>query len=326
MIGETPSASLRDELNAGFDAATNGTEAPTNGAPPPVEGEVAQLEGAPALEKPNLPPELPALEAPAMWKQAHRDIFGRFAGDPDRRELLAAWQEQWKETEGAWTRKNQEFAEFRRNAEPLLQTVAPFTQYWAQQGLSPAQGVTQLMSYAQALESDPRGTLQQLAQMYGVDLAEMVAEQPYVDPQVAALQQQIAQLQQANQSREQSALQAQQNRIAQEIQAFQSAVDETGSPKAPHFERVFDTMLTLAQLGKARDVQSAYDMAVRLDPALQAEITQQQAAQQAAAQAAAAKKALEASKTVQGRSTASQEPVMTMREELLQGLQAAGWN
>jgi hypothetical protein len=35
--------------------------------------------------------------------------------------------------------------------------------------------------------------------LYGVDLGSLVAEQPYVDPQVATLQQQLQQLQQQQQ-------------------------------------------------------------------------------------------------------------------------------
>ena len=53
------------------------------------------------------------------------------------------------------------------------------------------------MTYAEALAKDPAGMIPKLAEMYGVDLQSLVAEQPYVDPQVSALQQQLQQLQQA---------------------------------------------------------------------------------------------------------------------------------
>lgn len=328
MTGTDPGASLRDELAAGFDAAT------ATDTPPPAPGATdAPLDAPPPAPSADAAPpipaaiDLPALEAPAMWKQSHRDIFGRFASDPERRELLQAWQEQWKDTEGAWTRKNQEFSDFRRQAEPLLEVVQPYAQYWAQQGLSPVQGITQVLSYAEALANDPATVIPQLAQMYGVDLYQLVAEQPYEDPQVAALKQQIQQLQQAEWQRGQQSQQQQHNRIAQEIQAFQSATDEQGNLKAPHFDRVFERMLGLARGGLAQNVQDAYDMAVRMDPDLQAEIAQSRAAQEAAARAADAKKAVEASKTVQGKSTTDgPPPAMSLRDELAQGLAAAGFS
>lgn len=323
-----PEASLREELSAGFDAAA-GTDAPppaaTGGdAPPPAEGAPPA-----ALTAPPVPAaaDLPALEAPSIWKQAHRDIFGRFASDPERRELLQAWQDQWKESEGHLTRKQQEFADFRRNAEPLLEVIKPYSQYWAQQGMNPAQGITQVLSYAEALANNPAAVLPQLAEMYGVDLRQLVAEQPYVDPEVAALKRQLAEIQQERQSWAQQQQHQQHNRIAQEIQAFQAATDEQGNPKAPHFDRVFDRMLGLARGGLAQSIDDAYRMAVSLDPDLQAEIAQANAARDAAARAAEAKKAVEASKTVQGKSsTDGPPPAMSLRDELAQGLAAAGFN
>lgn len=260
-----------------------------------------------------------------MWKQPYRDAFGRYASNPEYRDLLTKWQEQWKEQEGYVTQRNQEYADFRKGSEPLLDVIKPYTQYWAQQGLSPAQGVTQVLSYAEALANDPATVIPQLAEMYGVDLRQLVAEQPYVDPEVAALKRQLAEFQQAQQSFGQQQQQQQHNRIAQEIQAFQSAVDEQGNPKAPHFDRVFDRMLGLARGGLAQGIEDAYRMAVSLDSDLQAEIAQSNAAREAAARAAEAKKAVEASKTVQGKSTTDgPPPAVSLRDELAQGLAALG--
>ena len=317
----TPEASLRDELSAGFDSAA-GTDAPPPAATPDAPPPAGDAQPAPPIP----PADLPPLEAPAIWKQPYRDVFGKYASNPEYRDLLTKWQDHWKESEGYITQRNQEYADFRRNAEPLLDVIKPYSQYWAQQGMSPAQGITQVLSYADALSNDPASVIPQLAQMYGVDLHQLVAEQPYVDPQTTALQQRIAQLEQAAQMQQQQQQQYQQNRIAQEIQAFQSAVDEQGNPKAPHFDRVFDRMLGLARGGLAQSIEDAYRMAVSLDPELQAEIAQANAAREAAARAAEAKKAVEASKTVQGKATGDVPPAMTLRDELAQGLAAAGFN
>lgn len=63
------------------------------------------------------------------------------------------------------------------------------------QGMDTVSGVRQLVSYAEQLARDPKATIPQLAKLYGIDLQSLVAEQPYVDPQVAQLQSQLEQLQ-----------------------------------------------------------------------------------------------------------------------------------
>lgn len=94
--------------------------------------------------------------------------------------------------------------------------------------------------------------------MYGVDLQSLVEEQPYVPQEVMALQQQLQQVQGQFEYHQQQLMQQQYARLNQEIQAFQTAVDEQGNPKAPHFERVFDSMVQLANAGLAKSIQEAY--------------------------------------------------------------------
>lgn len=261
-----------------------------------------------------------------MWKQPHRDLAGRFASNAEVQPLLKAWEEQWRETQGYTTKRDQEFADFRKRFDPIQEIVAPYEQYWAQQGLAPAQGLKQIMSYAEALAEDPTSTLLQLAQMYGVDLQGAIAEQPYVDPQVQALQREIAELKQVTQSYGTQQQQAQQQRLMQEVQAFAEGRDEQGTPKAPYFDRVFDQMIGLARGGMATNIQDAYDMAVLLNKEIQAEIQAKHAQTEAAQKAAAAKKAVGASQTVQGKSTADgPPPSISLRDELTQQLANAGF-
>ena len=245
----TPAPSLRDELSAGFDSPADnaGLDIGGSDAPPPIAG--ADI---PSGDTPPAPlVETPAWEPPAMWQPPHRDIAGRWATNAEIQPLLKAWEEQWKEGQGYITKRDQEYADFRKRSEPVWEKIKPYEQYWAQQGLTPEQGLGQIMSYAEALASDPASTLLQLAEMYGVDLQQTFAEQPYVDPQVQALQREIAELKQATQGYGQQQQQQQHHRVAQEIQAFQSAVDEQGKPRAPYFDRVFDQMMGLAKGGLA---------------------------------------------------------------------------
>ena len=81
--------------------------------------------------------------------------------------------------------------------------------------------------------------------------------------------------------------QAQYNRLIEEVRSFETAVDESGNPKAPHFNRVFDRMVGLARGGLVNSIQDAYEMAVSLDKELQAELAEEARKQEALAKESA---------------------------------------
>ena len=185
------------------------------------------------------------------------------------------------------------------------------------QGMDTVGGVRQLVSYAEQLARDPAGTIPQLAKLYGVDLQSLVAEQPYVDPQVAQLQSQLEQLTRQQQMSLQQQQQAQYNRLIEEVRSFETAAHENGNPKAPHFNRVFDRMVGLARGGLVNSIQDAYEMAVSLDKELQAELAEEARKQEALAKAAEAKKAMDASRTVKSKATtAGSPPAKSLRDDL----------
>jgi hypothetical protein len=306
------SLTLRDELEAGLTPETLD-------APPSTTAE-AVPEGAPPI-----PPELPPLEAPAMWGKQYKEVFSQIAQTPEQRAYAEAWLNQWKETQGYITKRDQEYADYRKRFDPINERVSQYEQYWGMQGLSLEQGVHQLLSYAEALARDPAGMIPQLAQLYGVDLQQLVAEQPYVDPEVAALRQQLQEIQQQQHQWSQHQQQQLHDRLIEEVLAFKTAADEQGNPKHPHLDRVFDRMIGLARGGLANSIQDAYEMAVNLDKELQAELAQQRAQAEAAARATDAKKAMDASRTVKSKSVAEgAPPERSLRDELAAQLEAAG--
>jgi len=265
---------------------------------------------------------LPPLEAPELWGKQYKETFSQLAQTPEQRAAAEAWLNQYKESQGYITKKEQEYADYRKRLDPIYETIRPYEGYWAQQGMSPETGVRQLLSYAEALARDPASVIPQLAQMYGVDLQSLIAEQPYVDPQVQALQQQLQQVQGQFYQQHQQAQQQQYHRLTEEIRAFETAVDEQGNPKAPHFTRVWDSMLRLANGGLAKNIQEAYEKAVALDHDLQAEIAADRAKKEAATRAAEAKKALDASRGVKSKGTEGAPPVRSAREEFAAQLAA----
>ena len=113
--------------------------------------------------------------------------------------MAETWLKQWKETQGYTTKKEQEFADYRKRLDPIHEVVSPYEQYWKMQGMDSRQGLTQLLSYAEQLARNPAQMIPQLAKMYNVDLQSLVAEQPYVDPQTAAIQAELQALKQQQQ-------------------------------------------------------------------------------------------------------------------------------
>lgn len=313
MIGE-PETSLRDDLANAFDAQTPNDEPPAIAEPP-------------AAEVAAEPPALPALEAPTRWDAKYKETFSKLAGHPEYRTAAEAWVNQYKESQGYLTKKEQELADFRKQFDPIKEVLSPYEQYWQRQGMDTRQGLSQLLSWGQALSSNPQQTLMELAKLYNVNLQEALSGQPYIDPQVQTLQQELQQLRQTLTQQQTSAQQEQQNRVLEQLRAFESATDEQGKPKHPYYSRVFDRMVGLARGGLAQGIEDAYQKAIALDPEIQAEIAQEKAAAEAATRAAEAKKAADASRTVKSKATDTGEPpAKSLREDIAAQAAALGFN
>lgn len=230
-------------------------------------------------------------EAPVFWDAQTKDAWKALHGYTDGRAHLEALHKQWGKTQAYLTKKEQEASQYQRRLqteyEPLNQFLSPYVQQWARQGLDPIGGLRAVMSWRDALESDPQGTIVQLAQELGIDLAQATAETPWVDPHVQQLQSELQQLKQAEQQRQQYQMQSQQQFLMQQVEAFRQATDGNGNPMHPHFEAVFDDMLAIAAARPGITPDKAYATAVALNPELSAQ-AQQQAAAAAEAQARAA--------------------------------------
>lgn len=317
MIGE-PETSLRDDLASAFDANDLPDTLPDT-APDvtPDAGLAPEAELAP----------LPALEAPAMWNAKFKESFGTLAGNPDQRAIAEAWLNQYKESQGYTTKKEQEFADLRKQFDPIRETLQPYEQYWQRQGMDTRQGLSQILGWGQALTSNPKETILELAKLYQVDLAEATAAQPYVDPAYQNLERQFQQVQQQLQQVQQYPQQQQRTQMLEQLKAFETATDEQGNPKNPHFTRVYDRMLGLARGGLVKDINDAYAKAVGMDDELQAELSQAKEQERAVARAAEAKKAAEASRTVKSKSGGTPaEPERGLRDDIAAQAAAMGFN
>jgi hypothetical protein len=265
-----------------------------------------------------------AWEAPGWtkrWKEPSRNALKALRDHPEARAHLDPLLKELDETYGYVTKRDQEYAQYRRQLDPIAEVIGPYVNQLHMQGMSPQQFVQQLVATQEAMRSNPDQTfphlagmfkprdanqvIKALAQQWGADLGAITQEAPYIDP---ALQQmlggyhsELSQLKQSLWQQQQGQLQAQQAAVLNDIAAFESAADESGNPKHPHYREVYDDMVMLIQMGRASSLPQAYDMAVRFNPKLSASMAEQQALKDAARQTAEAKQAAEASRNVSGK-------------------------
>jgi hypothetical protein len=132
--------------------------------------------------------------------------------------------------------------------------------------------VRQLMAANEFLQKDPQNAIAWLANQYGVDIGavgnDAALEDEYADPQVKALQQQVAQLTGFIQNQQTQQQQSVQQSTQSLIDQFAAETDANGNPAYPHFEKVRSVMGTFISNGNAPDLKSAYEMAVYADPEL----------------------------------------------------------
>ena len=224
-------------------------------------------------------PDLEPMAAPNHWP---KDFAAKF-------EALEApaqhmFMERYKDLEGDYTRKTQEIAKYKKRNEAFDEIMQPFKGDFERAGMDEVGAVRQLLAAHDYLRKDPQNAIAWLANQYGVDMAAIgndpAAEDEFADPQVKQLQQQVAQLTgfiQNQQTQQQSQVQQSTQSL---IDQFAAETDANGNPKHPHFDRVRGVMGSLISSENAKDLATAYEMAVYADP----ELRQEQVKAMAAAQ------------------------------------------
>ena len=271
------------EMTTDEDQQESLREALERGAEEQGAVEETEAEEVQAVEEVAVEPAEPPLEPIENWPADAKERFQRLAALEDGREYQQFLVDQYKSMQGDYTKKTQAAAEERRQFEGTLseyqqlqRAIEPISSQWRMQGIAPTQGIAQLVQYGQALASDPAGTIMHLAQQYNVDLSQALQEQPYVDPTVRSLQEQIQQQNQALQQWQQAQVQQQVSGVKSEIEAFKGATDDSGNPAHPYYDQVENTMAQLVQSGMAADLPEAYAKAVALSDDIQKEIAAKQ--------------------------------------------------
>lgn len=201
--------------------------------------------------------------------------------------------------------------------------IAPYVEIYKQNGIDPLQHTRGFfeahMLLSQANVEKKVEMFQKLAAHYGVPLQGLQAGTEYVDPQTAALQNKIQELEGRLGSFDQERATALRNQLEKELEAFAS------DPKNIYFNEVAGKVAQLLQQRKADSLAEAYEMAVWANPEIRARELQrlekergEAARNEDLAKAEAAKKAMAANvkTTAKSKSPSATAPVGTMDETL----------
>lgn len=283
-----PQTTLRDTLEASFDAVSDEPSTVVTDDAPLVEETAEQREarerdergrfvGKPQEAAPQLdaqPVEKPKPQRPSSWKKDYWEHWDKL--DPTLAEYIAQREREY--TTGVSTYK----AEADR-AKTIQEALNPYMPVLQSSGIEPAQWIKSLgqVHYTLAFgqPQDKANLLRTLARDFGVSLGETNENDE--------LQHLRNELQQVKSGWQQfTSLQEQQQRQAAESEIARFSADK------PYFSEVRETMAGLLQSGMAQDLQSAYDKAVRLnDEVWQRHQAESQSRQQAAAHVQKAKAA-----------------------------------
>lgn len=227
--------------------------------------------------------EEPPIDAPAHWKLEQQEHFR--ALDPKSQKVFL---ETWKDMEAAHTKRSQEIA-------PLRNTVSKWQPYLDKVGATAEQAFDTLIAAEYTLrtgtEAQKREAFLKLGKDYGISLEEPKAngaEQDFltadIQKAVQPLQQELGTLRQTILQRDQSAQQAQADKLAETVRLFREAKTEAGQPANPYFDEVWDDMARLAKAdeaaGKISEIADIYERAIWSNPTVRAKLlaSQQHAA------------------------------------------------
>jgi hypothetical protein len=285
-----------------------------------AEAPLEATEAAPPAEPTTAVEPAPEVQLPdphARWDEARKAKFATLTSK-EARELALEIQ---AEHEANFTRATQQFAEYRKQADPYVQSIQPVSQLLverAQQiGRHPSELVSNIVRTEYMLATGtPEQKAQALRQIiadYQVDAQSLfpqqhyadgsVVEQQQIDPHFANIQRQLAETQAHVQrltgyltQQQQAQAEAQRQAAEAEQAKLQSTIEDFKKDK-PHFEKVRKLMSSLINSGEAQDLATAYDLATNAHPEIRQQIISDQLkAAEAKRKAEAEKHALEARK------------------------------
>ena len=272
-ISETIARSLQ-ELNPQEEKVDTDAEIPNPDQPQaeqPESDETAENETDQPQEqeetKDQEETELEQLTAPVHWPKDMADDFNSWTP-----QIQNTFMTRYRAMEADHTKKTQNIAKYRKRNEEIDKIFVPRQQQLELAGIDEVGAIKQLFAAQDVLVNNPLEGIKWLAKTYGVNLSEVINDPSIddepADPQVQQLQNQVSQLTAFIQNQQTQNQQSVQANTQQAIDQFAQEKDANGNIKHPHFDQVRNVMGTLIQNGNAKDMATAYEMAVYSDPSL----------------------------------------------------------
>lgn len=227
-------------------------------------------------------------EPPARWNAEEKAIFAKLP--PDAQKAMAALDERFR---GDWTRKTQEAAAVRAEADPILKIFEPHREALALANQTPAGIVQRWAAAEQFLQRDPVEAVTWLVTNYlrqpgGVEalVARLTGEAApggeAIDPTVKPLYDRIDRLESHIAGRQRADGEATISRTVQTIDQFLEEKDQSGKPLRPYADDVLDDMIALSKAdrasGKQPSLPDLYERAVWANKAVRERMLADQAA------------------------------------------------
>lgn len=244
-----------------------------------LPGKAVRPESSPPTLTAASAPAQPKLVRPSSWKKDFEPHWEKLTtGQPLTPEESRALAEYNIQREGEARKGVSTYKTEWDNAKPVLDAVAPFLPDLQKHGIQPADMVGRLMGAHRQLslgsEQEKLAAFQNLLPQYGIraQLAVQDAQGNWqLLQQMSAPQQAPAQQQPAFRPEDIQKIvreQLQSERTVQSVSQFATEKDAGGNLLRPHYEAVRSDMALLLDAGKAQDLGSAYDMALRLNDEL----------------------------------------------------------
>lgn len=282
---------------------------------PPASDPAPADSANPADPAPTDPAPAETFEVPKTWRQ---EAAAKWAEVPPevQKEILKREDDIFKGLES--------YKADAQIGKSVKSIIDPYMPMLKAAGLDPLQQVDGLMKahylLATGTPEQKQMLFQRLAQDYNVQLG---GEAPFVDPQVAALQKQLSDLQSKFTGREQQEAETVRTNLQREIDAFAS------DPAHQYFDELANDIAALLKGGAAKDLKDAYEKAVWANPATrakeQARLTaesQSKAKADTEAKAQAARKAASANVKSKAKAASATTPLGSIDDTLQASLAA----
>jgi len=296
---------IEEDVAAAMEQHTDAAPADDTGPARGPDGKFAPAEAEPA----------PPGEAPPVAEVAAAEVIDDAPAIPDKFAIPPTYakkaiREKWtelppevrQEIHERETDIHRQFTRFddeRTFGKQVKEVVAPYEPFIRSLGADPVQALDYLLKTDYALRTAPPEARKQMfmkaAADYGIQFGpDELGAAPQGDPRVETLAQQIARLEQAQQSDIQARQLQEQQSLEQQIADFASRPDK------PFFDRVSPIMASLLQSGQVGNLEEAYDQAVWADPETRALQLAAEQSQRSSKSQAAVDKARAASASVTG--------------------------